>query len=250
MEFSDFALPFAFLIIAFIYASVGFGGGSSYLAVLALTTMPFQDIRLTAMICNLIVVSGNTAVFSKSEYWQLKKYLPFLIAGTPLAFLGATIPLKQKEFFVLLGFGLILAGLVLWFQPAQKAGLEPTSSNHWRNGLIGGAIGFFSGLVGIGGGIFLSPALHFLRWDHARQIAATASLFILTNSAAGLTGQLLSKTWSPDWWQIGILAAAVFVGGQTGVRYSVRWFSLARIRKVTAALVFFAGFEVLAKQLL
>lgn len=251
MSLPDILLPMAFFAIAFIYASVGFGGGSSYLAVLALTTIPFQDIRLTAMICNLIVVTGNTAIFSKSEYWQFKKYLPFLVVGTPLAFLGATIPLRQREFFILLGIALILAALLLWFQP-EKTKDESTEARPTplRNGLIGGAIGFFSGLVGIGGGIFLSPVLHFLRWDHARQIAATASLFILANSAAGLTGQLLTKSWSPDWWQIGTLAAAVLLGGQTGVRFSVKWFSLTQIRRITAALVFFAGIEILTKQLL
>ena len=242
---------FVFLSIALVYSSVGFGGGSSYLAVLALSGLPFGEVRLTAMACNIAVVLGNTTLFRRSDWWDGRKYLPFVAAGMPMAFLGALIPLREKYFFILLGGTLLLAALLLWFQPGakQEPPEEAAGKNRTIDWISGGSIGLLSGMVGIGGGIFLSPLLFFLRWDKAKHIAATASLYILANSVAGLAGQLVSGVSNFDPLRLFILIAAVTLGGQIGARSSMRWFSPLWVRRITALLVCWAGSEVLWKYL-
>lgn len=244
-------LFFIFFTIALVYSSVGFGGGSSYLAVLALSGLPFAEVRLTAMTCNIAVVLGNTTLFRRSDWWDGRKYLPFVAAGMPMAFLGAMIPLREKNFFILLGGTLLLAALILWFQPLVKQELPEAESRKKRttDWISGGAIGLLSGMVGIGGGIFLSPLLFFLRWDKAKHIAATASLYILANSVAGLAGLLVSGPTNFDPFRLVTLIAAVTLGGQIGTRSSLRWFSPLWVRRITALLVCLAGSEVLWKYL-
>ncbi|HSC36221.1 MAG TPA: sulfite exporter TauE/SafE family protein, partial [Chitinophagaceae bacterium] len=173
-------LVFFFALIAFVYASVGFGGGSSYLSVLALYALPFQEIKLTALLCNIIVVTGGTIVFVRNKQVDWKKILPVAIVSVPLAFLGARMKIKQDTFFILLGFSLLAAAILLWIKtkPADAESVAPrTGSGYIKDGLLGGAIGFLSGMVGIGGGIFLSPVLNLMKWDTAKKIAATASVF-------------------------------------------------------------------------
>ncbi len=240
----------AFFLVAFVYASVGFGGGSSYIAILALSGLAFGEIKLTSMVCNIAVVLGNTALFRKSDWWDGRKYLPFIVAGMPMAFLGALIPLKEQSFFVLLGATLLLSAMLLWIQPGIKnEPVDKAGGAAVRDGIAGGSIGLLSGLVGIGGGIFLSPLLYFLRWDTARHISAATSLFILANSGAGLAGRLISEKWDTDVTRLAILVTAVVAGGQLGVRVSLRKFSPLWIRRITAVLVFWAGTEVLWKYL-
>lgn len=226
---------------------MGFGGGSSYLAVLALSGLPFGEVRLTAMACNIAVVLGNTTLFRRSDWWDGRKYLPFVAAGMPMAFLGAMIPLREQFFFILLGGTLLLAAMLLWFQPGARPELpEKKRAADW---ISGGSIGLLSGMVGIGGGIFLSPLLFFLRWGQAKHIAATASLYILANSVAGLAGQLVSGVSDFDPSRLFILVAAVTLGGQIGARSSLRWFSPLWVRRITAMLVCWAGSEILWKYL-
>src|SRR5450432_1320553 len=105
-----------FFIIAFIYASVGFGGGSSYLAILALYEFPFKEMRLIALVCNIIVVTGGTIIFIRNGQVNWKKILPLALISVPLAFLGATVKLSQDTFFVILGFSLIIAAVLLWIK--------------------------------------------------------------------------------------------------------------------------------------
>jgi uncharacterized membrane protein YfcA len=144
---------FVFLSIALVYSSVGFGGGSSYLAVLALSGLPFGEVRLTAMACNIAVVLGNTTLFRRSGWWDGRKYLPFVAAGMPMAFLGALIPLREQYFFILLGGTLLLAALLLWFQPGakQEPPEEAAGKNRTTDWISGGSIGLLSGMVGTGG---------------------------------------------------------------------------------------------------
>ncbi|MEO0008323.1 MAG: hypothetical protein RJA20_2519 [Bacteroidota bacterium] len=240
-----------FFTVALVYSSVGFGGGSSYLAILALMGLPFGEVRLTAMACNIAVVLGNTSIFRRSDWWNGRKYLPFVAAGMPMAFLGAMIPMREKSFFILLGSALLLAAILLWFQPEVKEETKEIANKQNSPGdwITGGSIGLLSGMVGIGGGIFLSPLLFFLRWDKAKHIAATASLYILANSVAGLAGQAVSGISNFDPLRLFILLAAVTAGGQIGVRSSLRWLSPSWVRRVTALLVCWAGSEVLWKYL-
>lgn len=244
----DWSLALFFLLIAFVYASVGFGGGSSYLAVLALAALPFSEIRLTALVCNIIVVSGGTLIYWQHKQLDFRKILPLVIASVPMAFLGSKMRISEAFFFKTLGISLLAAAILLWVQPSSpRENAAPQTPRPLREAGLGGGIGFLSGMVGIGGGIFLSPLLHFFRWDTARKIAATASLFILVNSIAGIAGQLASQPAPPDWGRIALLASSVFVGGQAGSRISLRRFDLRLIRRLTAVLVFVAGVEVLIK---
>ena len=240
-----------FIVIAFVYASVGFGGGSSYLAILSLYALPLAEIKLTALVCNIIVVTGGTLIFIKNKQVNWRKVLPLIITSVPMAFLGARWKLEQTTFFIILGISLVTASVLLWIRMRPKEDLEriTMSTNIYRDAIIGGLIGFLSGMVGIGGGIFLSPILLMCGWDTPKKIAATASLFILVNSISCIAGQLSHPTSGINFTQIGILCAAVFVGGQIGSRLGAVKFDQLLVRRMTALLVFVAGIDVLAKHL-
>jgi uncharacterized membrane protein YfcA len=240
-----------FAIIAFVYASVGFGGGSSYLSVLALYALPFTEIRLVALLCNIIVVTGGTIVFVRNRQVDWKKIIPVAVASVPMAYLGARLKISQDTFFIILGCSLLVAAVLLWIKtkaadavPAQNA-----PPHYLRDGALGGAIGFLSGMVGIGGGIFLSPLLNLLKWDTPKKIAATASVFILVNSISGIAGQLSQAHAGINTTRVLLLCVAVFAGGQLGSRMGAVRFNPLLIRRLTAALVFIAGVEVLSKHL-
>lgn len=243
----DWSLALFFAVIAFVYASVGFGGGSSYLALLALAGLPFREIRFIALICNVIVVTGGTFIFFQNKQLDWRKILPLVAVSVPMAFWGARMRISQETFFMLLGTSLIVAAVLLWFQPQRATGEPNTPPQLARDGALGGGIGLLSGMVGIGGGIFLSPLLHLFRWDTARKIAATASVFILVNSLAGLAGQMTHLPSDLNWQRVALLGSAVLVGGQIGSRVSMKGFPPQIIRRLTAILVLVAGVEVLWK---
>ncbi len=244
-------LLFFFVIIAFIYSSVGFGGGSSYLALLALYALPFKEMRLIALLCNVIVVTGGVYIYVKNEQVNWKKIIPFVVLSVPMAYLGAIVRISQDTFFVILGCSLVIAAVLLWIKtsPAAVAELkEPKKNAFLKNGALGGSIGFLSGMVGIGGGIFLSPVLNLMKWDMPKKIAATASVFILVNSLSGIAGQLTGLPEDINYTRIVLLCLAVLIGGQAGSRMSVKFNPLI-IRRMTAVLVFCAGVNVLFKHL-
>jgi len=246
-EFLIIAL--SFFSIALVYSSVGFGGGSSYLAILALAAVNFQLIRSTALLCNIIVVVGGTYIFYKEGKLDLKKSWPLVLSSVPLAYLGGLWPIQQQVFFILLGTMLAIISILLWIQPEKQGfSLNSKYDSITFKVLIGGALGFFSGLVGIGGGIFLSPLLHFFRWDEAKKIAAVAGFFILVNSISGLAGQL-QKNNSLDWNFIWPLLLSVFVGGQIGSRLGARKFNPFYVKRITAVLIFVAGVKILFDRL-
>jgi len=240
-----------FLVIASVYASVGFGGGSSYLAILTFYALPFQEMKLTALICNIIVVTGGTLIYIKNKQVEWKKMIPLVLVSVPMAFIGARLKLKQDTFFVILGISLIVASVLLWIKTRQVKEAEITvqKTNGVKDMILGGAIGFLSGMVGIGGGIFLSPVLNLSRWDTPRKIAATASLFILVNSISGIAGQLSVLSADINYTRIGLLCVAVLIGGQIGSRMGAVKFDHLVIRRITALVVFVAGAEVLIKHL-
>lgn len=241
-----------FLIIAFIYASVGFGGGSSYLAILAVYALPFKEMRLIALICNIIVVTGGSFIFIQKKQVNWKKILPLVILSVPMAFVGAMLKLKQDTFFVLLGCSLIIASVLLWIstRATKNRDVEVVDKiNFLKDGLLGGAIGFLSGMVGIGGGIFLAPLLNLIHWDTPKKIAATASIFILVNSISGIAGQVVHLPPDINKIRILLLCGGVFIGGQIGSRMGAVRFNPLVIKRVTAILVFFAGVEVLIRHI-
>lgn len=243
-------LAIFFFVIAFVYASVGFGGGSSYLALLSSYALPFQEMRLIALVCNVIVVTGGTIVFIRNGQVAWKKILPIVLVSVPLAYIGASLPISHSVFFILLGSSLVLAAVLLWVKTQSTAQDGTNSYAHPAvNSILGGAIGFLSGMVGIGGGIFLSPVLNIMDWDTAKRIAATASIFILVNSLAGIAGQLSNMPGDMNYTRIIILGGAVLAGGLLGSNLGAVKFSPMVIRRVTALLVLGAGINVLLKHL-
>lgn len=240
-----------FFFIAAVYASAGFGGGSSYLAAMAVFGLGMDTMRPAALLCNIVVVAGGTWIYWKKGYLNLRKMLPLCAASVPMAFFGGLTPLKEKTFFLLLGISLVLSALLMIFQKSA-ARKEETFSDEVKmspltSAATGGSIGYLSGLVGIGGGIFLSPVLHLMRWDLPKNIAATASLFILLNSVFGLAGQFSGNRFQLDPAFIFPLLIAVLLGGQVGSRLSIFQFRQTQVRWLTAALVLYAGLNILWK---
>jgi uncharacterized membrane protein YfcA len=237
-----------FFVIAILYSSVGFGGGSSYLAVLALTGLVFTQIRATALLCNIIVVIGNVIYFQRQKTYNYKKVIPLVLFSIPFAFIGGYLKINQTFFFILLGFTLLFAAITMWISKKIIASEEKyTQQNISKNAGYGGIIGFVSGMVGIGGGIFLAPLLHLTNWDTPKRIAATASLFILVNSIAGLSGQYLNPEFTIDWKLTTVLLTTVFIGGQIGSRFSNKFLNPIQLKKATAILIAFVSLRILWK---
>jgi uncharacterized membrane protein YfcA len=209
----------------------------------------FLAIKTIGLLCNLVVVSGGSYLFYKRGYFDGKRYLPFALSGVPLAFYGATFQLSYTRFFIALGCVLTLSGLLLLLQillrPARR--VKPLETPVVLNVLLGAGIGFLSGLVGIGGGILLSPVLNLIRWDEPKKIAALATFFIFVNSIAGLTGQLVSGTFSvisPAWV---VLLLAVLLGGQVGTRVSIHAIRPAVVKGLTGILICYIGAKLILK---
>ena len=239
-----------FFVVAVLYSSVGFGGGSSYLAILALTGIAFTQIRTTALLCNVVVVSGNVFLYYKTKSLHWKKIIPLVVCSVPLAFVGGKLKISEHLFFILLGCTLLFASVTMYISKKTNAsGNNPASLHLKRNVSFGSIIGFVSGMVGIGGGIFLAPLLHLTNWDTPKKIAATASFFILVNSIAGLLGQYANEDFYINRSLTGILLLVVFIGGQIGVRVSNTYFTSIQLKKATAILIAFVGLRILWKYL-
>lgn len=240
-----------FFFIAVLYASVGFGGGSSYLAVLALTEMSYVQLRGIALLCNIVVVSGGSYIFAKKKYFHWKRIMPLVFFSVPFAFLGGYLRISQMFFFILLGITLVIVAIVMWASKYFVSEIERTSDKNinLKDGLIGAVIGFVSGMVGIGGGIFLAPILHLMNWDTPKRIAATASFFILINSIAGLLGQIQNPDFNFDMSLAILLMVTVFVGGQIGSRLGATKISPFVLKRTTAILIAFVGIRILYKHL-
>ncbi len=179
----------------------------------------------------------------------MREALPYLLLSVPMAFLGGRMKLNDHDFFVLLASTLIIASAFLWFKPDQVEAIEESKGGFWIKLLTGGAIGFLSGLVSIGGGIFLSPIMHFFKWNEARRISAIASVFILFNSIGGLWGQFSKGMPILEWSFLLPLLGTVFLGGQIGSRLGARVFNPIYIKRITAGLMFIASLIILKEHL-
>lgn len=240
----------SFFVIAILYSSVGFGGGSSYLALLALTGLAFSEIRIISLLCNIVVVTNNLLLSIDYKKYHWKKVITLLIFSIPFAFLGGSLQINQTFFFIILGITLLFAAITMWISKNINSSEKSVINLPlYKNASYGGLIGFISGLVGIGGGIFLAPLLYITHWDTPKKITATTSLFILANSIAGLYGQSLNPEFTIDYNLTSILLISVFIGGQIGSRISNKLFTAIQLTKATAILIAFVGIRILIKYL-
>ena len=238
-----FILSFLFFLTAILYSSVGFGGGSTYLALLLIWDVPYQIFPIIALCCNIIVVSGNCFNYIKAGNINIKLLAPFLISSIPFAFIGGSLQLNKSFFEILLFAVLTLAGLslLLKFRSFDESKEVNNSIPKMISVLIGGSIGFVSGVVGIGGGIFLSPVLLLIRAGKTRHIATTASLFILINSISGLAGQSTKGFIFNEIYNYWPLFLLVLIGGQLGNFLNIKILPVRIMILLTSGLVIFVS---------
>lgn len=240
----------AFFGTALLYASVGFGGGSTYNALLALAGVDYRVLPAIALTCNIIVVIGGTWRFHRAGLLPWRRALPLVLVSAPFAGLGGLTPITETAFLALLATSLFVAGLALLVQrerPLETAPAQQDRKTGFADLLTGAGVGYLAGLVGIGGGIFLAPYLHMTRWAAAKHIAATASLFILINSITGLAGQLgkLGSTGAlPEVAGYWPLALAVVIGGQIGSIAGIRLLSPTLVRRATGLLILYVAAQL------
>jgi len=243
-------LAILFLITAILYSSVGFGGGSTYLALLLIWGIPYFIFPVIALSCNIIVVSGNCFNYIRAGNLNLKLLIPYLIGSIPLAYIGGSLPIEKKLFEILLFLVLAIAGILLLFNFKSYDDREESyrKISTLVSILIGAALGFISGIVGIGGGIFLSPILFLIRAGRPKHIVTTASLFILINSIFGIIGQLTKNMVLAEVLNYWYLLVAVLIGGQVGNFLNLKIFPTRILALVTALLVLFVavrmGFKI------
>ena len=239
-------LPILFFITAILYSSVGFGGGSTYLALLLIWDIPYYIFPIIALLCNIIVVSGNSFNYIRAGNHNFKLLLPFLIGSVPLAFLGGTLKIEKDIFEILLFFVLLIAGILLLInnKSYENNNLITKKINITISLFIGSALGLISGIVGIGGGIFLSPILFLLKAEKPKIIVTTASLFILVNSISGIFGQLTKDNILIELTNYLPLFICVFVGGLLGNYLNLKIFTSRMLAITTSLLVIFVSIRM------
>ncbi len=244
-------LSILFLITATLYSSVGFGGGSTYLALLLLWDVPYYIFPVIALMCNVFVVSGNSYNYVRAGNLNLKLLLPYVIGSIPLAFIGGSLQIDKNLFEVLLFLVLSMAGILLLVKFKSYDDIEA----HYNkipfvvSLFIGSLLGFISGIVGIGGGLFLSPILFLLRAGRPKHIVTAASIFILINSLSGMIGQLTKNSVFNEISNYWMLILAVIIGGQIGNFLNLKIFPTKILALLTALLIIFVairmGFKLL-----
>ncbi len=230
-----------FFVVALLYASVGFGGGSSYLALLVLWQVPYAIIPAIALICNIVVVAGNSVHYARAGYINWRLLLPITLASIPAAYFGGSLHIAKDIFVIILFVGLLATGVRLLIQHRRYDDnlYSYKTIPLWLGIILGATLGILAGITGIGGGIFLAPVLYHLRAGSPKQIAAAASIFILLNSISGILGQLQKSSFTDDilsYWYLPIMA---LIGGQIGNLFAIKFASARTISILTAILILF-----------
>jgi len=239
-------LSILFFVTALIYSSVGFGGGSTYLALLLLWGIPYTIFPILALACNIIVVSGNSFNYIRAGNLNFKLLIPYLFGSVPFAFIGGTIQIEKELFEIILFFVLAIAGILLLIN--FKSYRDNSSSYKvlplHLSFIIGIILGFVSGIVGIGGGIFLGPILYLFRAANPKYITTSVALFILINSIFGIIGQLSKNQNLIEVKEYFYLLLVVFVGGQIGNFLNLKLFSTKILALITSILVIFVAIRM------
>ena len=229
-------------LVAFLYASVGHGGASGYLALMALFSISPDVMKPTALLLNLFVSLTSFIQFYRGQHFKWKIFLPFAVTSFPMAYVGGLISVDNDIYKKILGVLLIIPIIRFLFFANIKVE-EIRKANIFLSLLIGAAIGFLSGLIGIGGGIILSPVLLLLKWTDMKQTAAISALFIFVNSLSGLAGQLTKGiNFSPDMY--GYVAVA-FTGGIFGAWFGSLKFRSNILKYMLAIVLMVAAYKLL-----
>ena len=242
-------LTLLFLFTALIYSSVGFGGGSTYLALLLIWGVPFTIFPVIALCCNIIVVSGNCINYTRAGNLNIRLLIPYLIGSIPLAYVGGALSIQKEIFEILLFSILTIAGFLLLI----NFKIYDDSNDSYRNIpypfaiIIGAILGFISGIVGIGGGIFLSPILFLIRAAKPKHIITAASIFILINSISGIFGQLTKNDVLNQLINYWPLLLAVLIGGQIGNYINIKILPTRILALITSGVVLFVAARMFYK---
>ena len=229
-------------VVAFLYASVGHGGASGYLALMAIFSIAPEVMKPTALLLNLFVSLTSFIQFYRGKHFNWKIFLPFAVASVPMAFVGGLITVDAFIYKKILGLLLIIP-IIRFLFFANISVTEIKKSNIYLSLLIGAAIGFLSGLIGIGGGIILSPILLLLKWTDMKKTAAISALFIFVNSLSGLAGQLTKGIhFNPDMYAY---VAIAFAGGSCGAFYGSLRFNQSVLKYMLAIVLMVASYKLL-----
>ena len=241
---NEFWIIFGALLaaVAFLYSSVGHGGASGYLALMAICSFPISVMKPSALLLNLFVSVISFFFYYRKDFFNFKLFYPFAITSVPAAFIGGMIPLENKFYKILLGVVLIVAALRLFgfFNTKEKENFEINIPFAMAIGL---AIGLLSGMLGIGGGVILSPILLFLGWATLKETAAISSLFIFVNSIAGLIGFFIGESTFPT--QSFYLVPIAVFGGIAGAYYGSGYFSNKTLKYVLGTVIVLASVKLL-----
>ena len=239
-------LSILFFVTALLYASVGFGGGSTYLALLLIWEIPYYIFPIIALVCNIFVVSGNCFNYIKAGNLNLKLLIPYLAGSIPLAYIGGSLLIEKNLFEIILFLVLTFAGIMLLINFKSYDDEDKTYKDIpiIISILIGGILGFISGVVGIGGGIFLSPILFLIKAGKPKHIITAASLFILINSISGVIGQLTKNIVLIELSNYWYLFLAVIIGGQIGNFLNLKIFPTKVLALITSGLVLFVAIRM------
>jgi uncharacterized membrane protein YfcA len=230
------------LIVAFLYASVGHGGASGYLALMALFSVAPEVMKPTALLLNLFVSLTAFLQFYRGRHFVWKVFFPLALASVPMAFVGGLITIDATIYKKVLGLLLVFSVIRLLI-PAKNNSQELKPAHFSGALLMGGVIGLLSGMIGIGGGIILSPLLIFFNWTDQKQTAAISALFIFVNSASGLMGQLTNGIqFSNDMF---VYVAVAFAAGIAGAYFGSMKFRQAVMKKILAVVLMVAAYKLL-----
>lgn len=232
------ALP----LVAFLYASVGHGGASGYLALMALFSFTPEVMKPTALVLNLFVAAISFYYYYRSGYFTLSLFWPFALTSIPAAFIGGMIAIDAGLYKKILAALLIFAVLRM-LNFFGKENTEKKKVIIWQSLVIGGFVGFFSGLIGIGGGIILTPLILLLHWGSMKEAAAVSALFIWVNSASGLVGQFSTGLkLSPDLY---ILVSLAVIGGALGGYFGSNKLENYTLKYVLATVILIACIKLI-----